>query len=86
MIQEAFEPNPDYWTALLWKQLMGTNVLNTSAHNTNETSSHLRHYAHCSTKYSGGVTLVFINLAKDLTYEVIMDLIRFQTSTMTIIV
>jgi len=66
--KENFEPNPDYWSALLWKQLMGTRVLSTTS--TDETKSHLRHYAHCSSKYRGGITLVLINLAKDTAFKV----------------
>ncbi|GAB2223131.1 hypothetical protein Droror1_Dr00017268 [Drosera rotundifolia] len=53
----SFLPNPDYYSALLWHQLMGTRVLSTTPYGTNE----LRAYAHCS-KQSQGFALLFLNL------------------------
>ncbi|CAL9049701.1 unnamed protein product [Musa banksii] len=42
----TFVPNPDFYGALLWHQLMGPGVL----HTTNDGSPYLRAYAHCSKK------------------------------------
>ncbi|XP_057958267.1 heparanase-like protein 3 isoform X2 [Malania oleifera] len=53
----AFVPNPDYYSALLWHRLMGTNVLSKSINRTKK----MRAYAHCS-KVSKGITLLLINL------------------------
>lgn len=53
----TFEPNPDYYSALLWHRLMGTKVLSTAFNGTNK----IRGYAHCA-KNSEGITLLLINL------------------------
>ncbi|XP_030938386.1 heparanase-like protein 1 isoform X2 [Quercus lobata] len=55
----TFEPNPDYYSALLWHRLMGTGVLEVDT----DASPELRIYAHCS-KGRGGVTLLLLNLSK----------------------
>lgn len=52
----TFEPRPNYWTALLWRRLMGTTVLNAGA---SHEALHL--YAHCLRGYPGGVVLLAIN-------------------------
>ena len=51
-------PRPDYWAALLWKQLMGTKVLDPGIV-PNDT---LRIYAHCMKDVPGGVTLMALNI------------------------
>ncbi|OMP13739.1 Glycoside hydrolase, family 79 [Corchorus olitorius] len=61
----TFVPNPDYYSALLWHRLMGSNVLSTSFSGTTD----LRAYAHCS-KQSQGITLLLINLNSDTTVQV----------------
>lgn len=63
--KDIFEPNPDYWIAVLWKRLMGTKVFETKVADV----KHLRSYAHCDVS-SKGVTVVLINLAHDVTYEI----------------
>jgi heparanase 1 len=56
----TFHPNPDMYSALLWKNLMGTRVLATSL----EGYPQLRAYAHCQkTTVAGGLTLLLINLS-----------------------
>lgn len=60
----TFEPNPDYYSALLWHRLMGKNVLSTSFSGTNK----IRAYAHC-TKNSSGITLLLINLDNSTTVQ-----------------
>ncbi|VFQ67377.1 unnamed protein product [Cuscuta campestris] len=54
----TFVPNPDYYSALLWHRLMGTNVLKTKFSGTKK----LRVYAHCAKNSSDGITIVLINL------------------------
>ncbi|KAJ4707848.1 Heparanase-like protein 3 [Melia azedarach] len=66
----TFVPNPDYYSALLWHRLMGSNVLHTSF---SGTTTKIRAYAHCS-KESQGVTLLLINLDGSTT-------VRVQVST-----
>ncbi|KAG6724079.1 hypothetical protein I3842_03G239900 [Carya illinoinensis] len=58
----TFEPNPDYYSALLWHRLMGRNVLPTSFSGTKK----IRAYAHCS-RVSRGITLLLINLDNSTT-------------------
>ncbi|XP_022042202.1 heparanase-like protein 3 [Helianthus annuus] len=53
----TFEPNPDYYSALLWHRLMGETVLSTNFTG----SKKMRSYAHCA-KESDGITLLLINL------------------------
>ncbi|GAU51085.1 hypothetical protein TSUD_241540 [Trifolium subterraneum] len=55
----TFIPNPDYYGALLWHRLMGSNVLSVS----HEGSPYLRTYAHCSKK-GPGITVLIINMSK----------------------
>jgi heparanase len=58
LIDEAtLNPRPNYWSALLWRRLMGTTVLDASASPT--PSLHL--YAHCLRGHPGGVALLAIN-------------------------
>ncbi len=50
-------PRPNYWSALLWRRLMGTTVLDAGA----SPSSDLHLYAHCLRNHPGGVALLAIN-------------------------
>ncbi|OAY69382.1 Heparanase-like protein 3 [Ananas comosus] len=61
----TFEPNPDYYSALLWHRLMGTNVLSVNFKGTNK----IRAYVHCA-KESNGITVLLINLSSDTTTQV----------------
>lgn len=58
---DTFVPNPDYYSALLWHQLMGNGVLSIDVSG----SSYLRAYAHCG-KQKGGVALLLINLSRNM--------------------
>ncbi|TVU09247.1 hypothetical protein EJB05_42701 [Eragrostis curvula] len=61
----TFQPNPDYYSALLWHRLMGTKVPATTFRGTNK----IRAYAHCA-KDSTGITLLLINLSGKTTTQV----------------
>ncbi|KAJ4813756.1 Heparanase [Rhynchospora pubera] len=63
--RDTFEPNPDYYSALLWHRLMGTRVLSFNYTGSNMT----RTYAHCA-KQSSGITLLLINLSGNTTSQV----------------
>ncbi|KAG0601950.1 hypothetical protein M758_11G150300 [Ceratodon purpureus] len=57
----TFRPNPDLYSAILWKRLMGTVVLATTVE---AKYSQVRAYTHCqSGTTSGGVTMLLINLS-----------------------
>ncbi|CAK9163528.1 unnamed protein product, partial [Ilex paraguariensis] len=60
----TFVPNPDYYSALLWHQLMGRNVLSTSFSATKK----IRAYSHCA-KQSQGLTVLLINLDGNTTVQ-----------------
>jgi hypothetical protein len=55
--ERTFAPRPNYWGALLWRQLMGRVVLDSGL----PTKIGLHVYAHCQRQVSGGVTLLVIN-------------------------
>ena len=55
--EETFVPRPNYWSALLWRQLMGAIVLDSSV----PIQMGLHVYAHCLHHVSGGVALLVIN-------------------------
>jgi hypothetical protein len=58
LIDEAtVTPRPSYWTALLWRRLMGEVVLEAGA-----VKPGLHVYAHCLRGRSGGVALLAINI------------------------
>lgn len=65
----TLEPNPDFYTALLWSRLMGEGVLDVSTGADSPAS--LRAYAHCTRGASdGSVTLLLLNLAGDTDFAV----------------
>jgi len=55
--ERTFAPRPNYWGALLWRQLMGAVVLDAGV--PIEIGLHV--YAHCQRDVSGGVALLVIN-------------------------
>ena len=58
LIDEAtLRPRPNYWSAVLWRRLMGTTVLDAGASST----PGLYLYAHCLRGKPGGVALLAIN-------------------------
>ncbi|CAJ1944157.1 unnamed protein product [Sphenostylis stenocarpa] len=64
----TFVPNPDYYSALLWHQLMGKTVLAASS---DVFSPSLRTYAHCS-KGRDGITLLLINLSNQTRFTLMV--------------
>ncbi|KAL5987663.1 hypothetical protein ACLOJK_035413 [Asimina triloba] len=61
----TMEPNPDYYSALLFHRLMGKGVLSTH-HNG---SPYLRSYVHCS-KNTTGITVLLINLSNSTSFHI----------------
>jgi hypothetical protein len=55
----TLEPRPNYWAALLWRELMGETVLDAGPN-----ASELHVYAHCLRDRPGGVGIVAINLSR----------------------
>jgi len=61
--EKTYEPRPNYWSALLWRKLMGTTVLDPGP----SPVPSLHVYAQCLRNHPGGVTLLVINAdAKDV--------------------
>ncbi len=59
--ERTLQPRPKYWGALLWRQLMGTTVLDAGV----PLQSGLHVYAHCQRNLPGGVALLAINTDRD---------------------
>ena len=59
--ERTLAPRPNYWGALLWRQLMGTTVLDPGV----PVQAGLHVYAHCQRGTPGGVALLVINTDRD---------------------
>jgi hypothetical protein len=59
--ERTLAPRPNYWGALLWRQLMGTTVLDSGV----PIQAGLHVYAHCRREAPDGVTLLVINTDRD---------------------
>jgi heparanase 1 len=55
--ETTYEPRPNYWSALLWRRLMGTTVLDAGG----SPSANLHLYAQCLGGVPGGVAVLAIN-------------------------
>jgi hypothetical protein len=64
--EDTLTPRPDYWTALLWRRLMGMAVLNLGP--SPVPSLHL--YARCMQNCRGGVVLPLINADQQHTHDI----------------
>jgi hypothetical protein len=70
--EDTLAPRPNYWSALLWRRLMGTTVLNASAPET----PGVYIYAHClrnqprSPGNSGGVAILAINADRTAAHDI----------------
>jgi Glycosyl hydrolase family 79, N-terminal domain len=60
--EKTLAPRPNYWGALLWRQLMGSTVLDSGV----STQTDLHVYAHCQRGTPAGVTLLVINANRDV--------------------
>ena len=78
--EDTLEPRPNYWAALLWKQTMGTVVLNPGT----PPDQSLRIYAQCMKGSKDGVTLLALNTstqnAQTLTIPVSGELLTLTAS------
>jgi heparanase len=64
--ERTLEPRPNYWGALLWRQTIGTTVLDAGL----PVQSGLHVYAHCQRDTPGGVTLLVINTDRDAPHTI----------------
>jgi hypothetical protein len=63
--ERTLTPRPNYWGALVWRQLMGTTVLDPGVPN----QAGLHVYAHCQRGTAGGVALLVINTDRNATHS-----------------
>jgi heparanase len=66
--ERTLEPRPNYWGALLWRQTMGSTVLDAGL----PVQSGLHVYAHCQRGTPGGVTLLVINTDRDAPHTLVL--------------
>ena len=66
--ETTLAPRPNYWGALLWRQLMGTTVLEAGV----PVRSGLHVYAHCQRGKPGGVALLVINTDRDAPHALML--------------
>src|ERR1700720_7405 len=66
--ERTLAPRPNYWGALLWRQLMGTTVLDAGV----PSQSGLHVYAHCQSGRPGGVALLAINTDRDAPHTLML--------------
>ena len=64
--ENTFAPRPNYWSALLWRRLMGATVLDSGP----SPAPGVYLYAHCLRDHPGGVALLVINASRDQTQTV----------------
>jgi heparanase len=64
--EQTLTPRPNYWGALLWRQLMGTTVLDPGV----PVQAGFHVYAHCLRGTAGGVVLLVINTDRNAAYSV----------------
>lgn len=69
--ESSLMPRPNYWSALLWRKLMGTTVLDAGAAGSEEPGTpNLYVYAHCLRGHPGGVAMLAINADKKASMEI----------------
>jgi heparanase len=67
--EKALTPKPNYWGALLWRQLMGHIVLDSGV--PIQTGLHI--YAHCQRGTAGGVSLLIINTDRNAAHSLMLS-------------
>ena len=71
LLDEAtLQPRANYWSAVLWRRLMGTTVLDAGSSQT----PNLYVYAHCLRRHPGGVALLVLNTDKAESREIAVPL------------
>jgi hypothetical protein len=66
--EKTLAPRPNYWGAVLWRQLMGSIVLDSGV--PIQTGLHV--YAHCQRGTPGGVSLLVINTDRNAPHSLML--------------
>ena len=66
--EKTLAPRPNYWGALLWRQLMGSTVLDSDV----PIQAGLHVYAHCQPGTRGGVSLLVINTSSNAPHALML--------------
>ena len=74
----TFEPRPSYWSAVIWRRLMGTTVLDAGP----SPAPGLHVYAHCLAGKPGGVAVLAVNTERGAARELTMPM-RGERYTLT---
>ncbi|KAL3679607.1 hypothetical protein R1sor_022563 [Riccia sorocarpa] len=78
LLDVDFNPNPDYYGALLWRQLMGNGVFKVEIEGgTNE----VRAYAHCQRNNQGGLTLLILNYSNVTRHHLDLSLLGYPADS-----
>jgi heparanase 1 len=74
--QANYEPNPDYWTALLWKKLMGTVALGVEDFLPGADALLVHAFCARPSAYAkrGDVSVLYINIDKDVSFDAITNI------------
>ncbi len=67
--EKTLAPRPNYWGALLWRQLMGSTVLDSDV----PIQAGLHVYAHCQPGTRGGVSLLVINTSSNAPHALMLS-------------
>ena len=68
--EKTFAPRPNYWGALIWRQLMGSTVLDSGVPH----QANLHVYAHCQRESPGGVSLLIINTDREAAHTLTLPM------------
>jgi len=77
--EQALEPRPNYWSAVLWRRLMGTTVLDAGA----SPAPQVHLFAHCLAGKPGGVAVLAVNTERSAALELTIALpgLRYTLSS-----
>ena len=77
LLDKSYNPNPDYWSSLLYKQLIGRTVLNVTGFL--QHGRQVRIYAHCVNRFGGrgykqsSIVLIALNLSPTETADIYLQ-------------
>eukprot|EP01084_Bolivina_argentea_P275255 469371_1 len=70
--REEYKPNPDYYTAKLWHDLVNDNILNVS-NISDSLDGYFRAYSYCSRKSQGHIGVLLINISPNINVSAVIN-------------